>query len=479
MLGWIILAIIVVFVLTLVLRACAFKPKKEESVGVNTVEFDRDAAVEHLQRMIRCRTVSYRDHSLEDEAEFEKFRSLIRELYPNVFAAAYEVETIPPRTLLIKLRGREQGQPSVFMAHYDVVPVTEGGWEHDAFAAEIIDGELWGRGALDTKITDLGILEGTENLLRQGWSPKNDMIIALGGDEETEGAGAARCAELFRERGIEPSFVLDEGGAVVDNVFPGVSEPCALIGIGEKGMLNAQFTIEGHGGHASTPPARSNIGRLADAVNAVERHPFPAQLSRPIAEMFDTLGRRSTFVYRLVFANIRLFFPLLSALYKKKGGELNAMLRTTVAFTQMEGSSAVNVMPPRASVTANLRLMGEDTVDSALDYLRRTVNDPAICVKAVGNAGDPSAISETDCEQWKQLRRAVAQTWPGSIVSPYLMLQCSDSRYYSPISRYVYRFSAMALSSEHRASIHGNNERIPLDAIGKAVEFYMNILSQR
>ncbi len=478
MIGWIILALIAVFVLVLVLRACAFKPREEARPQGEEVAFDADGAVEHLQRMIRCRTVSCEDHRQEDDAEFEKFRALIRELYPTVFARC-EVEEVPPRTLLLKLKGREEGGPSLFMAHYDVVPPVEEAWEHPPFCGEIIDGELWGRGALDTKITDLGILEATETLLRQGFTPRQDIVIALGGDEEVMGDGARQSAQLFRERGISPSFVLDEGGAVVEQVFPGVKEPCALIGIAEKGMLNAKFSIEGHGGHASTPPCRSNIGRLADAVHEQETHPFPARLSRPIAEMFDTLGRRSTFVYRLIFANIKVFMPLLGAMYKKKGGELNAMLRTTVAFTQMEGSTAHNVMPPRAHVLANLRLLEPDTVSSALERLRATIHDPRITVEDAGGSMDPSAVSETDCEQWRQLKKAVSLTWPDAIVAPYLMLQCSDSRYYSPLSRYVYRFSAMALTAEQRGTIHGNNERIPVSCIGDTVKFYLHMISER
>ena len=89
---------------------------------------------------------------------------------------------------------------------------------------------------------------------------------------------------------------------------------------------------------------------------------------------------------------------------------------------------------------------------------------------------NPSRISRTDCEGWERVSKAVASTWRGSIVSPYLMVQCSDSRHYGRISDKVYRFSAMDLTSEERATIHGNNERIRVEALEKTIEFYIRIM---
>ena len=89
---------------------------------------------------------------------------------------------------------------------------------------------------------------------------------------------------------------------------------------------------------------------------------------------------------------------------------------------------------------------------------------------------EPSPVSETDCPAWDKVASAVAHTWPGCIVSPYLMVQCSDSRHYRDLSDHVYRFSAMALTSAERATIHGSNERIRLEAIGQAVEFYIRLM---
>jgi carboxypeptidase PM20D1 len=281
--------------------------------------------------------------------------------------------------------------------------------------------------------------------------------------------------DYLEANGIVPGIVIDEGGAVVENVFPGVTQPCAMVGIAEKGMLNLSFSVTTGGGHASSPPPHTPVGVLSAACVRLENHPFPMHMTPPALQMFDTLARRSTFLYRLIFANLAVFRPLLDLICRKNGGEMNALVRTTVAFTQMEGSKGMNVLPAKASMLANLRLMHGDTVDSALARIRRTVNDERVTVSVV-NGNDPSRISRTDCEAWESLRAAISATWPEAVVTPYLMMACSDSRHYGRISDRVYRFSPMTMNKEERGSIHGNDERVPVSTIEKSVEFYLRIL---
>ena len=193
--------------------------------------------------------------------------------------------------------------------------------------------------------------------------------------------------------------------------------------------------------------------------------------------MFDTVGRYSTFLYRLIFANQWCFGPVLSLYAKLSGGEFNAVVRTTTAFTQMEGSKGVNVIPPVAKMASNHRIIPGETVESVVDHIKKAVNDESVDVSVI-NGKNPSVISETKCEAYERVRSTVAETWQDAIVTPYLMVAGSDSRHWGEISDKVYRFSAMALTKEERGMIHGNNERIPLATISRTVEFFTRIIKK-
>lgn len=470
------LVILLAFIGVILIRTLAFTPKENVKAFEEEISFDGDKAVENLRELVRCKTVSYKDSSLEDNGEFQKLIAKLPYLYPNVFSTC-SFEELPDRALLFKWEGKKHNKPTVLMAHYDVVPVIEELWEKPPFEAILEDGVLWGRGTLDTKVTFNGVLYSADCLIAEGFIPENDIYFAFSGGEEVNGNGAVNLVDYFEENNITPALVVDEGGAVVRNVFPGVKGACGLIGIAEKGMMDVEYSCKSAGGHASAPKPHSPVPELSKACIRLENKPFKSHITKPVAQMFDTLGRNSTFLYRMIFANLWVFSPVLDILCKKSGGELNALMRTTVAFTQMRGSAATNVIPPTASIVSNIRLNPNDNMDTALEYLKKTVANDKIEIKLL-HGMNPSRVSETNCDAWNKVASAVASTWRGCLVSPYLMVQCSDSRHYGRISDKVYRFSAMDLTSEERATIHGNNERIRVETVKSAVEFYIRLIKQ-
>ncbi len=473
---WIILGIIVLFLAFISIRALCFNPKPQNFPEPQPLDFDKDAAVTALQKIVQCKTISYYDHAQEDDGEFQKVLTLLPTLYPKVWSHC-SLKQFPDRGILLHWKGRSGEKSMVMMSHYDVVPADEEKWDKPPFAGIIENGVLWGRGTLDTKVTMNGCLSAAEYLLGQNFQPENDIYFAFSGGEEVNGKGAVHIVDYFQEQGIRPALVVDEGGAVVENVFPGVTKPSAMIGIAEKGMINLQYSVKSSGGHASAPPVKSPIPTLAKACRKVIDHPFKMQITKPVAEMFDTLGRHSTFVYKLIFANLWCFKPVLDLICRMSGGEMNALCRTTTAFTQASGSDARNVLPTQASLVSNMRLNPHDRVNNAVAYLKKTVGDDSVELTVL-ESNEPSNISQTGCKSWDMVASAVAGTWPGCIVTPYLMVQCSDSRHYGRISDHVYRFSAMDLTSEERKTIHGNNERIRLECVHRSVEFYIRLLQQ-
>ncbi|GMA96631.1 hypothetical protein GCM10025881_34550 [Pseudolysinimonas kribbensis] len=214
-----------------------------------------DPAVGRLRALLRIPTVSRIDGS-EDRAAFARFRSTLRELFPRVFSGL-EVETVADDLgVLLRWPGRSPGDAAVLMAHYDVVPADEPGWSHPPFAAELTpDGDdlrLWGRGAIDDKNAVAGVLEAVDALLGEGFVPEHDVWLTFGGDEEVMGHAAAAAAAALRERGVRARLVLDEGGAIVQGQFPGITEPTAAIGLSEKGVAAVRLSVHQAGATART-----------------------------------------------------------------------------------------------------------------------------------------------------------------------------------------------------------------------------------
>ena len=460
----------------LFIRTLFFVPKGHRNAQADSVTVDVERATLSLAEMIKCKTVSNTNRALEDCAEFEKFKNLLPTLFPRVYeACSFEEPT--DRSILLRWRGKRVDCPTVLMAHYDVVSAAKEDWDKPPFLGLIENETLWGRGSIDTKVTLNAILSAAESLIEDGFVPQRDIYFAFGGDEEINGYGAKMIANLLQQRGIEPGMVLDEGGAVVENSFPGVSGRCALIGIAEKGVANIEYSVRSDGGHSSAPKKNTPIERLSQACVRIRNKPFKFRLTEPAAKMIDCLGRHSAFGYRLIFANLWFFSPVLNMIAKRGGGELNAIFRTTTAFTKMQGSEGMNVIPPIATMVSNHRILPGDSVETVKAELRKIVKDKNVEISVIEGV-EPSRISVTDGDAWDRISAAVSATWNGAIVSPYLMFACSDSKHYSMFSDKVYRFSPLALTKEERNTIHGNNERISKSQIQKSVEFYVRLISK-
>ena len=475
MVGWIILAAVLALLAVLLVRAALFRPKEEEPVNSEAVPLDAQKVTEDLRDMLRCRTVSSYDAEKMDDREFEAFRTLLRERFPLIHQTC-TLERAGRNGLLYHWKGKSPENPAVLMAHYDVVPVREEEWEKPPFAGVIEDGVLWGRGAIDTKITLCGVVEGAEYLLSKGFVPEHDIYFCFGGDEESSSLDAPALVALLEKKGVRPALVVDEGGAVVKNVFPGVSEPCALIGAGEKGLCNIELRAVSKGGHASTPPKHTAVGTVAAAVSAIENHPMRASFPKPTKEMFDILGRRAPFGYRILFANQWLFEPLLKAVFSSMGGELNAMCRTTTAFTMSSGSNAPNVLPSEATATVNCRISGADSLASLVAHFEKYAGKD-VSVRVL-QGGEPTPYADTSSEPWKKVSRAIRSVYPDAVVAPYVMLACSDSRHYCKICDNVMRFSPLRLTKEERGMIHAANERIPVEKAASCAAFYVRLMEQ-
>jgi carboxypeptidase PM20D1 len=438
-----------------------------------------DAAVARFQTLLRIPTVSRLEENEVDWPQFERFIARLRELYPLVHRRL-DREIIAGHSLLFHWHGRASTEPTVLLAHYDVVAATDLGWKHPPFAAELSgkgdDQLIWGRGTIDNKGSVVSILEAVESQLEAGLVPAQDIYLAFGHDEETTSTGAAAIAELLESRGVRPTLVLDEGGAIVEDAFPGLSGPVAVVGVSEKGVTNLHLIVDQAGGHASTPPKLTATVRLAQAIVRLNDRPFRASFNPVALEMFRTVGVHTRGFVGWVFRNAGFTRAFLLPFIPRFGPELNALVRTTQAVTTLEAGHAVNALAERAIATVNVRVAVGSTVESVVKHVTRAINDDAVRVEVV-QAGEAAPTSPLTGLAWELLRSTIEKTYPATVVTPYVQNGATDSRHFTRISRGVYRFSAFELSREERDTLHARNERMHVATFLRAIEFYRALVA--
>lgn len=433
-----------------------------------------------LAELVRFRTVSSRLEHEVDTGEFDGFIAALARLYPAVHAAL-DLERVNGHALLYRWRGtgpEAAARPAVLMAHYDVVPAGDpDGWTRPPFSGHNDGTYLWGRGTLDDKGQLVAVMEAAETLLTAGFAPAHDLYFSFGNNEETAGNSASAAAELLAGRGVKPWLVLDEGGAVAGGAFPGVTRPAAVVGVAEKGILDVELLTRDPGGHASTPPRMGATARLARAITRIERSPFPQSLPDVTAEMLRRFGPHVPAPMRAVFGRLSVFRAPVTLLFGRMGNETNAMTRTTVAITTLEGSAAANVLAATARANANIRVVVGETVEGTVERLRRIIRDPKVELRVV-EGNDPSPVSAHSGAQWELLEGCIAKAFPEALVTPYIMMGGTDSRRFTGICDAVYRFAPFYMDAEARGSIHAVDEKIALETLERGVGFYETLIRE-
>lgn len=436
-------------------------------------------SVTALKEVLRLHTVASDDPDRTDPAPFVELHAVLRRHFPRVHEAG-EVVDVPPHGLLIRVPA-DPGSPTcdadpvVLMAHMDVVPIgDESLWTHPPLAAEVVDGMIWGRGTLDDKGQLVAVMAAVESLLAEGLAPARDVWLSFGSDEEVMGTCALAAVELLRERGVRPWFVLDEGGAVASDAFPGVTRPLGVVGVSEKGVLSLRLTASGRGGHASRPAKGGPAARIAAAITRLERHPFPAHVSPATLEMLGRLVPHLPRALRPVVARAERAPSLLARVLVAAGPEAAALARTTVAVTTLSGSPAINVSPTSVVAGLNLRIAVGETTAAATERIRRVVGR-TIDVE-VAEAHEPSPLSPTDDPAFALLERTVTTVFPEAVPVPYVMYAATDARHFTTICPRVYRFAPFRMSAEQRESIHSYDERLGVQDFLDGVRWYRTLL---
>ncbi len=474
-----VLILVVVLVAVVLFRAGSAYPDRQVAPATlgELPQFDEDAAVSRFAGALRFPTISYDDRSNFDAASFEALRAYLEANFPLVHERA-QPEIIAGHSLLYTLPGSDPSlKAALFAGHIDVVPVddiTLDEWTHPPFDGIVADGTVWGRGALDDKLTVLALLEALEFLLADGLAPERTIYFAFGHDEEVGGKdGAAAIVKHLAAQNVELEFAVDEGGVVTKGMFEGIDRPLAIIGVAEKGYVNTRLVVEDAGGHSSQPPPQTGLGVLARAIVAVEDNPFPATLDH-LAMSFDYYGHYAPLGQRAAFANRWLFGPLIrSRLLNERSAA--ASMHTTIAATMASGSSKSNILPTRAEAVINHRILPGETAESVRERVERTIDDERVTVKAE-MAWDPSPIAPTTSWGYELIASTIRGTDDSILVAPYLIQGGTDAKYYYALTPNVYRFMMITATPESLRYVHGIDERVSVEDYLRAVRFYAQLL---
>jgi len=480
------LAVIVLVIVGIVLyRTSHFTIQLPEEHTMPLEEIDGEEVARHLGLAIQMKTISNADPARVDPLPFEGLRNLLRMLYPQVEDHLTR-EVINDGALLYTWQGTDPDlDPIALAAHQDVVPADEtpdSGWSYPPFAGEVAEGYVWGRGALDCKGVLIGIMEAVNNLIRQGFKPRRTVYLLFGHDEECHGArGAVELARILEARGVRLSLLLDEGSAICLSTLPGIERPVAMIGVTEKGHLSLKLKATAKAGHASVPPAETAIGALSLAIATLENNPFPQHLDM-VEFIMSFLGDEMPFLDRMMLANTWLFG---GAVRRKMSSNptTDANTRTTIAPTMLRAGSAENVLPATAEAVINLRIFPGETVRETYERVYDLVADKTVEVLPQhgetlesDHTWEPSEISNIDSPQFRLLSRLALSAYPKALVAPFMMNGATDSRHYTRLSNFIFRFSPIVLSPEDQQTVHGVNERLSFENAARMVGFMQALI---
>lgn len=466
--------------LVLLIAILAFNTFSFRSKQVAVAEIKMPAmpenALEHFQKAIQFKTISYNEVEKLDSTQFLGFRQFLVDTYPLIHRTLKR-EIVDKYSLLYEWKGKNPAlKPIILMAHQDVVPIeaeSANMWTVEPFAGTIRDGFIWGRGTTDDKISLIGIMEAVEKLIAKNYQPERTIYLSFGHNEEVLGTGARAIAALLKSRNVKAELVLDEGGIVTTEKVPGLKgKSVALVGTAEKGYISVEMSAIKNGGHSSMIEAETAIDMITKAVVDLRANPFKAGFAQSTQDFFEYLGPEMPVPNRVAFANPWLFKPIIVSMLEKSGAG-NAMIRTTTAPTIIHSGIKDNVVPTVARAVVNFRILPGNTTQDVMNHIKTVVKNDSIKLKVVGNMNEPSNISNAKSLGYQRIMESIKQNFGSkTIVSPYLVIGGTDSRYFGEVSDNILRF----LPVTDPIGFHGIDERVSLESFQRGISFYEQLI---
>ncbi|GAC1593545.1 MAG: M20/M25/M40 family metallo-hydrolase [Acidimicrobiales bacterium] len=433
------------------------------------------STVELLQTLIRNRCVN--DGTLASGNEIRS-ADVIESFLGTTGHDVERFDAAPGRTSVVaRIEGTDPTAPSLcLMGHTDVVPANPDDWSQDPFGGEVIDGEVWGRGAVDMLNLTSSMAVAFRYLATSRFRPRGDLIYFAVADEEAGSSVGARWMAEHHREAISADYVLTENGGL----HSGPAEATFVsVNVAEKGVAWRRLRVRGESGHGSMPFKSSNALVTAAAIihRLAEYRPAP-RFHELWRERVDTLGIDSDTAELLMdpdrIDEVLAGMPLLGA-----ARNLHACTHTTVSPNAISGLMKTNVIPDVIDVEVDIRTMPGETTAEVDEHLRAALGDLYERVEVGVILNDAASISATSTPLWDSLERAVTASFPSSRLTPQFTVGFTDARIYREMGSVAYGaglFDPQMDAGEYGRMFHGRNERVGVESLRLTTQLWLDVV---
>lgn len=382
-------------------------------------------------------------------------------------------EAAPGRTSLVaRIEGTDPAAPTLLlMGHTDVVPANPDHWRHDPFGGELIDGEVWGRGAVDMLNLTSSMAVAVRRLARSGFRPRGTLVFLAVADEEEVGEWGADHLVRHERDAVNADYVITESGGIPLPSPTGLKLPVI---VGEKGALWGRLRIGGTAGHGSQPYRTDNaLVTAAEVVRRLAEYRSEPRIHDVWRRFITSMGYPDEITEPLM--SPEALDPMLEGLPLGMARQFHACTHTTMAPTVIEGGTNINVIPDVVELGVDIRTLPGDDEDAAMAELRVALGDLADRVEYLPIRYDESSQSPVDTPLWDTLSRVTQRWYPGSETVPYLTVGATDARFFRRAGGTAYGFglfSERMTFEDYGVMFHGDDERIDTASLALSTELW-------
>lgn len=393
--------------------------------------------------------------------------------------AMQRYEAVPGRAnLVVRVEGTDKAAPTLcLMGHTDVVPANPAGWRRDPFGGELVDGEVWGRGAIDMLGITASMAVATKRLLEEGWRPRGTLLYLAVADEEAQGAYGAQWMVDEHWDAVRCDYVITEyGGARV----PFGSTPKLPVMVGEKGSHWTRLRVKGSPGHGSMPYKTDNaVVKMAEAARRLAAYRPPAVMHDVWRRFLDGMDLGAA--RRMLLGTGPGLELALDRMPVGVARMFHGITHTTFSPNIAHGGVKTNIVPDTAELVLDIRTLPGIDGPAVRAMLRDALGDLWAAVEIVEERDNVATISPMDTPLWSALARMTAKLVPGGSTVPLLLFGATDARFFrrKGVTAYGYGlFSERLALNEVATMFHGNDERIDQASLRLMVDLWQGTVRE-